>query len=167
MLRQNIELADNERQFPVSGRIEDESDLAFAGLLHLRNMAVVGSMAGTVLFKGLHGEYDILDGDRFAVMMARGRAQPKGRRGEIRRMTHGLGDQTIIGGNFIERGYQQGVGDHAGAGGNRSLQPRHHLVEIIEGTERNHAHAAELRRIRIDVIKALELGRIFELAEQR
>src|SRR5207244_9679579 len=40
VLRQDIELADDERHFPVLGRIEDESDLALAGLLHLRNMAI-------------------------------------------------------------------------------------------------------------------------------
>src|SRR5262249_17419106 len=53
------------------------------------------------------------------------------------------------------------------AGGDRALQSGDDLVEIIECAERDQAHAAGLRRTRIDVVEMLEAVRIFELAEQR
>ena len=72
-----------------------------------------------------------------------------------------------VGRHFVERRYQQRVGDHACAGRNRALQPRHHLIEIVEGAECVQAHAAAFGRTRIDVVEVLEAGRVFELAEQR
>ena len=41
------------------------------------------------------------------------------------------------------------------------------MIEIVEGANRNLARHATFRRIRIDVIKALEVGGILHVAEQR
>jgi hypothetical protein len=40
-------------------------------------------------------------------------------------------------------------------------------VEAVERTQREHPRPSALRRLRIDVVKVLEPGRVFQVAEQR
>jgi len=49
----------------------------------------------------------------------------------------------------------------------RAFDARDGDVEIIEGAYRNHAGDAALWRIGIDVVEAFEVGRIFDVPEQR
>src|SRR5262249_11243165 len=80
MLRQHVELPDDERQLAISGAVENERDLALAGLLDLDDVTIVSGMARAVFLEGLHGENDIFDRDRLAVVVTRIGAQTKRRR---------------------------------------------------------------------------------------
>jgi hypothetical protein len=68
MLRQHVELADDLRQFAISGLIEREGDVALAGLLGLGDMPVIGGRLRVVLLERLEREDHVFDRDRLAVM---------------------------------------------------------------------------------------------------
>ena len=167
MLGQHVELTQDHRHFPVARRVEDEGDLALAGLLHLDDVPVVGCAERVVLLEHFQRIDHVLDRHRLAVVVASAGAQSEGRRGKIGRMADRFCDKPVLGRYFIERGHQQSVGDHSGTHGYRALKSGHHLVEIVEGPERDHAHDASLGRVRVDVFEMLEPGWILELAEQR
>ena len=54
MLGQHVELADDQRHLAVSRSVEGEGDLALAGLLDLRDVAIVGRYHRAVLLERLH-----------------------------------------------------------------------------------------------------------------
>ena len=167
MFRQDVELAQDERHFAIARPVEDEGDLALSGLLHLGDVAVIGRQSGAVLLERLHREDHVTDRDRFAVVVARGGAQAERGVAEIARMRHRFRDQPVFGRHFVERGREQRIRDHAGAGGDRPFEPGDDLVEIVERAHGHESHGACLRRLRVDVIEMLEVRRVFELAEQR
>ena len=53
VLGQHIELADDQRQLAIAGRIEGEGHVAVAGLLHLGDVAVVGGVLRMMLLERL------------------------------------------------------------------------------------------------------------------
>ena len=167
MLRQHVELTHDLRQFPIARCVEDESDLALAGLLDFGDVPVIGRKRRIVGLECLHGEDDVVDGHRLAVVMARGRAQAERRRAKVAWVAHCLGDEAVLGGHFIERRHEQCVRDHTGSRGDRAFEAGDDLVEVVEGADRHQPHASALGRVRVDVIEMLEGSRIFEVAEQR
>ena len=167
MLRQHVELTQDQRHFTIARGIEDEGDFALPSLFHFRDMPIIGRHHRVVLLERLHGEDHILDRHRLAVVMARVGAQTVRRRAKIARMSDRFGNEPVVGRNFIKRRRQQRVGEHARARRDRSLQPGDDLVEVVERAQRHQPHAAALRRARVDVVEMLEAGRIFELSEQR
>ena len=85
----------------------------------------------------------------------------------IFRVARALGDQAIFRRHFVERRRHQRVVDQLDAGGERPLHPGDDEIEIVEGADSALAHHAALRGVRIDVVEMLEVGRVFEVAEQR
>ena len=78
-----------------------------------------------------------------------------------------FGQQTIFGGDLVLRPRHQRFVDQGGGGRERAFDAGDRDIEIIEGADRNHARDAALGRIRIDVIEALEVGRVFDVTKQR
>ena len=167
VLRQDRQLADDLRQFAVARAVEGEGHFALAGFLRLHHMAVIGAELRAVLLEGVEREDDVFGRDRLAVVPARVGAQPIGDRRKIVRMADRFGQQTIFGGNFVQRRGRQRLGEQLGAHGEAALHARRDHVEIVEGAERDLSHRAALRRSRIDVVEMLEARRIFDVAEQR
>ena len=168
MLRQHAELTQDHRHFTVTRRIEDEGDLALAGLLDLHDVAIVGRLHRAVLLDHFHREDHVLDRDRLAIVVARVGAQAERRRREVGRMADRFGDQPILGRHFVERSDTIKVSEIIPAPtATDPFKPGHDLVEVVEGAECDHAHGAALRRVRIDVVEMLEPRRILELPEQR
>src|SRR5205807_10055922 len=114
---------DDQRHLPIARAVEDKRDLALARLLDLGDMTIVGRMAWAVFLERLHGKDNVLDSDRFAVMVPCGVAQTKRGRCKVARMADSFGDQAVLGRYFVERGYQQGVGECPSAQRERSLHP--------------------------------------------
>ena len=100
-------------------------------------------------------------------MPARRRVQSIDDVGEVVGIGRGFRQQSIGRCRFIQRPRRQRLSDHAGAASDRPLKSLHHHVEVVEGTEFEQPHDADLGRSRIDVIKMLEAGRIFDVAEGR
>src|SRR5262249_22830807 len=78
-----------------------------------------------------------------------------------------LGQQTVHGRHFVERGREQPVVDQPHPGGELAFDASHHHVEIIERAERIEPYDAASRRVRIDVIEARKALRILQVTEQR
>ena len=78
-----------------------------------------------------------------------------------------FGQLAIHGGDFVLGLRHQPLIDPGDAVRERALQPDHHDIEIVERADRDLAHGAALRCIRIDVVEALEVGGVFDVAEQR
>ena len=74
VLGQHPQRPEDHRDFMVAGGVEREGDLALAGLLDLRDVAVEGADEGVVFLVGLEGEDHVLDRDRLAVVVAGGGA---------------------------------------------------------------------------------------------
>ena len=93
--------------------------------------------------------------------------QSKGGRGEVVRIAHRLGEQSVFARYFVERRHQQRLVDEIDAEDERAFDSGDHHVEVVVGAERDLARRAALRRVRVDVVELLEAGRIFQVAEQR
>jgi hypothetical protein len=82
-------------------------------------------------------------------------------------MRRGFRQQPIFRGDFVLRARHQRFVDQVGSRRDRAFDACDCDVEIIERADRDHARHAALRRIGIDVVEALEIGRVFDVAEQR
>ena len=69
-----------------------------------------------------------------------------------------------MGRRFVERRHHQRVEIVPAAAANKPLSP---AIKVVESAERHQAYRPTFRRLRIDVVKVPEAGRIFEVAEQR
>ena len=78
-----------------------------------------------------------------------------------------FGQQTIFGGDLVLRPRHQRFVDQGGGRCERAFDAGNRDIEIVKGADRNHARDAALGRIRIDVIEALEIGGVFDVAKQR
>ena len=160
MLRHHVELPYDQRQLAVAGAIEGEGNIAFAALFRLHNVAIIGAELRIVLLDGIEGEHNVLGRHRLAVVEAGLGAQAIDHRGKIRRMADGFRQQSVIGGNLVERGHQQRVIEEVHAARER---PPHHpdrQIEIVEGARSADPRHAGLRRARIDIVEILEARRL-------
>jgi hypothetical protein len=164
---QHPELPEDDRHFMIAGGAEPEGDFALAALLHFLHVAIEGADEGIGFLECLEGKDHVLDRDRGAVVVTRGRAQAKGDGCKVRGVTDLFGDQPVVGHRFVERCHHQRVANRAGGGGEQTLEAGDHLVEVVERAERCQAQRPAFRRLRIDVVEMLEAGRILGLARQR
>ena len=100
---QHPELPEDDRHFMIAGGVEREGDLALAALLHFLDVAIEGADEGIGFLECLEGKDHVLDRDRGAVVVARGRAQAKGDGLKVRGMTDRFGDQPVVGHRLVER----------------------------------------------------------------
>ena len=167
VLRQHRNFACDRGKFAVAGPVEGKFDIALASLLALDDVPVVGAVHRTVLLERVEREDDVVRGHRLAIVPARRGIQAIDDVGKIVGIGDGFRQQPIGRRRFILRPGRQRLNDHGGAAGDRPLQALDHDVEVVEGSEFEQARDALLRRIRIDVIEALEAGRIFDIAKRR
>jgi hypothetical protein len=120
-----------------------------------------------ILFERLEREDDILRRHRLAVVPLRLRPQPVGDRRKILRVADRFGQQPVFGRNLVERLDGQRFVDQPDRAGDRALYACDSDIEIVKGANRDLPHRAALRRFRIDVVEPLEVGRIFDVAEER
>ena len=126
MLGQHVELTQDQRHFAVARRVENEGDLALAGLLDLDDVPVVGARMRVVLLEHLEREDHVLDRHRLAVVVARAGAQSEGRRGKIGRMTYRFCDQAVLGRTSSSADTSKVSEIDSGAHGDRALNAGHH-----------------------------------------
>src|SRR5262245_28903252 len=167
VLGQYSELSEDYWHFPIVGGTESEGDLALSALLNSHDVAVKGADEGVGFLVCLEGIDHVLDRNRLTVMVAGGGAQAKGRGRKVRGMTDRFRDQPVMGGRFVERWHHQRVANRAGSRREQAPDPGYRRVEVIESADRREAYRPTFRRLRIDVVKMPEAGRIFEIAEQR
>ena len=167
VLRQDRQLTDNLRQFAVAGTVEGEGHFALAGFLRLGHVPVIGAELRTVLLERLEGIDHVFRRHRLAVVPVGIGAQAISHRRAVVRIADRFRQQPVFGGHFVERRRGQRLGEQIGAHGEAAFHARHHLIEVVEGAERDLAHRAALRRRRIDVVEMLEAVRIVRFAEQR
>ena len=106
--------------------------------------------------------------DRAAVGEPGFGAHAKRHRAAVCRKLGGVGDQAVDGIGLIERARHQAIEQQIEPLGRVALQDE--AVEAVEGGARggsDHRQAAAFRRIRVDPLEVLEVGRILELAERR
>jgi hypothetical protein len=167
VLRQHRKLPDDLRQLAIARTVERKGDLAFRGLLHLRDMTIVGGELRMMLLERLERKNDIVGGHRLAVVPFRLGAQPIGHRGKIRRMAHRLGEQAVFGRDLVHCLRHEALIDQVDAGRDRAFHAADDDVEVVERSEPAEAHSATLGRLRIDVVEMFEAGRILQVTEQR
>ena len=164
VLRQHRNFAGDRGKFAIPGPVEAESDITLADPFALDDVPVVGAVHRAVLLECIEREDDVVGGHGLAIVPARRCIQSIDDVGEIVGIGGGFRQQPISRRRFILRPGRQGLIDHGGAAGDRSLQSKDHGVEIVEGTELEQSHDAAFRRIRIDVVESLEAGRIFDVS---
>ena len=133
----------------------------------LRHLAIRGGELRIEFIECIERENNVIRRDRLAVMPFCFRPQPKCGRGEIVRIAHRLGKQSIFARYFVKRRHEQRLVDEIDALDERAFDAGDRHIEVVEGTERDLARRAAFRRFRIDVVELLETGRIFQVAEQR
>ena len=82
-------------------------------------------------------------------------------------MADGFGQLAVLGRNLIQRLRHERFVDQLNAACERAFDAGNHKVEIIKRPDLDLTYGAALGRIRIDVVEALEAGRVFDFAEQR
>ncbi len=120
-----------------------------------------------IFLESLEGENHVFHADRLAVVPFGFGAQAVDHVSMVSGMIDGFGEQPVFGGHLVHRRHHQGVEQLIQAGHDRALHAGHHHIEIVEGTERDHAHGAALRGVDVDVLEILEAWGILQLAEQR
>ena len=111
----------------------------------------------------------ILSQYRLAVVKARLLAQFEGRRQAVGRHLHILGQQAIARSRFVEAGGQQSLEQHVCQIGRRRALDREGVV-LVEGRIAqiaDHAQLAALGRLRVHIVKVLEVGRVPGLTPER
>ena len=151
----------------LPGPSKVNSDFALAGLFGLDDVPVIEPLTGAVLLEGVEGEDDVFGGHRLAVVPARVGTQAVFDVRKIIRMGHLLGQEAVGGGDLVLGLRDQPLVDQRDAAGDGALHSGHDDIEIVEGADRDLAHHAILRGVRIDVIEALEVGGILDVAEHR
>ncbi len=167
VLGQDRQLADDLRQLAIAGAVEVEGDLALAGLLGLLHVAEIGGVERGVLGEALERPDHIFRRHRLAVLPARDGAQAVGDRRAVGRIGDGFRQQTVVGGNLVERRGGQAFGDEPQPARQRAFDAGNDLVEVVEGAEGALPQSAADRRLRVDVVEMLEAGGVFRLAEER
>ncbi|WP_245477281.1 hypothetical protein [Bradyrhizobium guangzhouense] len=81
-------------------------------------------------------------------------------------MLRGFGELAVLGGDLVLRAGHQGFVDQRRGRRERALDAGNREIEIVESAERDQARDAALGRIRIDIVEALEVGWVFDVAEQ-
>lgn len=130
-------------------------------------MAVIGRVSGVELLEGIEREDHVIRSDRVAVMPFSLRPQTIDHEGKIVGVANGFGQRAVFGRDFVERLRHEGLIDKPDGTGDLSLHTRDDHVEIVEGADGDLPNGTALGRVRIDVIEALEVGGILDVAEQR
>ena len=130
-------------------------------------MAVRGGNLRTEFIECIEGENHVFRRDRLAIVPFCLCPQSKGDRGEIVRIAHRLGEQSVFARHFIKRRHEKCLVDEIDAEDERAFDSGDHHIEVVEGAERDLTRRAALRRVRVDVVELLEAGRIFQVAERR
>ena len=82
-------------------------------------------------------------------------------------MAHRIGEEAVLGPDFVLRRFHERVVDEREAGLGDAFHPGDEEVEIVEGVLDAEAHEPALRRVRVDVVEMPEAGRVSRLAEER
>ena len=167
VLRQYRELAHDLRKLAIARRIEGKLDLAIADFFGLHHVAVIGRILRMMFLERIERENHVVRRHRLAVMPFCLRPQTIGDGGKILGMADRLGQRAVFGRNFVQRRRHQRFVDELDGCRDRAFDAGNGDIEIVERPDQDLAGNAALGRIRIDVIEALEAGRIFDVAEQR
>ncbi len=158
MLRQDRDLAGDQRQFAIAGLAEDEPDGAFAHLLGPDDAPVIEPVEGLALaLQGVEREDHVIDGDRLAIVPARLGPQGEGDPGPVLGPFDSFGDQPVLGERLVLAGDGEALRIDAGGG----IAADDVGVERIEGAGDAEAHQPPLRGVRIDVVEMAEVGPYF------
>ena len=95
------ELAEDLGQLAVAGLVEGEGDLAGRGLLGARDVGVVLREVGVELLGLVEGPDHVLGGDRLAVVPLGVGVHPEGRRRDVVGVAHRLGEEAVVGEDFV------------------------------------------------------------------
>ncbi len=93
--------------------------------------------------------------------------QTIGNRRKILRMAGRFGQRAVFGRNLVQRRRHQRFIDKPDGGRVRAFDAGNHSIEVIERSNQDLPRDAALGGVRIDVIEAFEIDRIFDVAEQR
>ena len=164
VLGQDRDLADDQGQLTVR-LIGTEGELhpPLPELLHGRDALVV-ELEGRVplLQHGVEGEDDIVGGDRGAIVPARRGAQVEADPGTVRRDVHGFGQPPIGGEGLVGSVRQQRVIEQLQPVGGIAAQDE--AVERVVAPAGAEAHRAPLGRVRLDILKVGDVGRVLQVA---
>ncbi|CAG9193763.1 hypothetical protein BGLA2_1090010 [Burkholderia gladioli] len=109
------------------------------------------------------GILDVGGGDRVAVGEARGRVDVEGRRQAVGRDLHVVGDQRVLGGEFVPAALHQRVEHqvlHVRCG-RAAHQERIERVVALRFVVVVEVERAVVRRVRVRVVEVREVGRVF------
>ena len=137
------------------------------GLGGLGHMAVIGRSHRVIFLEGIEREDHVVGRHRPSIMPFGLRPQAVDHEGEIVGMARRLGECTILGRDFVERRRHQLLVDERDCPCELAFDSRDNDVEIVKSTHGDLTCRSALRRIGIDVIEPLEVGGIFDIAEQR
>ena len=166
MLGQDVELAEDGRQFAVARLLEEEGDAVRRFNAHLSHIGPVLPVVRPALGdQRVEGPEHILGGHRGAVMEARLGPQFEADRPAIGRGFDGVGDVAIGDLGLVGIGAQQGVVDlQRGTSGAAAHDMR---AEAVEGADSADRHLAALGGRRVGIQKMREAERQLGRAEQR
>ena len=157
MLRQDRQLAQDQRQFAVLTLFKSKFDGAGAGLLDLGDTAVIEAVEGPTLFdECVECPNDVFDCDRLAVVPSRRRAEGECDPGAVRRRLDLLGDEAVLRERFVGRTRHQAVIDRKAARPGATFDDKR--IEGVVTADRGAGCFAALGCVRIDVIEMCEIG---------
>ena len=164
MARQHRHQAHDQRHLAVAAAIEGELHLAVAGLLHARDLLIVGAVVGPpVIAQQSVREDHVVHGDRRAVGELGLRVQRELDEAPIVRRLDLLGDQAIERERLVVSPGEQALIDiFADAFGALAFDDER--IETVEGAALGEREPPTLRRIRIGVGKMGEARRLGGLA---
>ena len=143
-----------------------EPHAALAVALDLLDVAVIGAVHRLALLtQRVEGPDHVLRGYRRAVVETRLLAQRVQHRFAVRGQIGAFGDEAVFAAGLVLGRQHQRVEGLAHAGRRDALDDIR--VEAVEGADRGEPHRAAFRRARVGVVEMLEVGTVFEIAEQR
>ena len=135
--------------------------------LRLHDVAVIGRVLRMMLLERIQREDHVFRRHRLSVVPFRLRPQPVDDAREIVGMADRFGQRAVFGRDLVQRRRRERFVDQLNAGCERAFDAGNHKVEIIKRPDLDLTYGAALGRLRIDVVEALEAGRVLDLAEQR
>ena len=166
VLRQDVDLPDDERQLAVHGVAEGEPDGARSRLRDAGDVRVIVAIERVPLRpQGLGGPDHVFHRHRTAVVPARLLAQRERHPRPVRRHVDGFHQQPVLGERLVQGARQQVVVDQPRARGGVPLEDEG--VEVVEGPERGEPELAPTGSVRVGVVEVLELRTVLDVVEHR
>ena len=165
VLREHVELARDQRKLAIAGAVEEELDVVIADLLGLDDVLVVEARSRAAGLLRVERKDHVFRGHRLAVVPARRRTQAVDRHRRNHRDRRRVRPACRNSCPARRGPSHQRLIDPADAGRDRALQPGDHDVEAVIRAKFEQAGDAALGRIGIDVVEALEVGGILDVAE--